>query len=186
MRIEEIANRRLVVIDQFLDPDEIQSLWGFLDKQAYRQSEYDGKETAHIKQWALNLPPDAMSGLGFIQRVEGAVREHFAVKDAMTPSRFYCNALTYGDMTFPHRDCAPGGGLITALLYANHVWKPQWGGETLFYDDAEDPLYSIMPKPGRLALFNGDVIHKAGTPSRECYDRRLTFAMKFQPAESRV
>jgi Rps23 Pro-64 3,4-dihydroxylase Tpa1-like proline 4-hydroxylase len=93
--------------------------------------------------------------------------------------RLYCNNNVYGDMARPHRDSPAGSADVTALLYANPKWRPEWGGETIFYDRHQDAVACVAPRPGRVALFRSAIAHRNGVPSRECYEPRLVLALKF-------
>ncbi len=93
------------------------------------------------------------------------------------PTRVYANAHTYGVDGSLHTDCPPGTGERTALIYLNPVWKPAWGGVTLFTPAESEPL-SVMPKPGRLVIFPGDIPHCACAPMRSCHDLRVTLVFK--------
>ena len=90
--------------------------------------------------------------------------------------RVHCNVSLYGDMQFPHRDRTPG---MTWLYYASAVWEPKWMAETIFYDSNEEPVYAVFPKPGRVVVFAGDILHRGGVPSRECVAARRSLAFKF-------
>jgi hypothetical protein len=45
-----------------------------------------------------------------------------------------------------------------------------WGGETLFYDDAGDAQLAVSPKPDGLLLFDGAIRHagKTAEPQLHC------------------
>ena len=79
-------------------------------------------------------------------------------------------------MQFPHHDITPG---MTWLYYSNPVWEPNWMGETTFYDSDQEPIYAVFPKPGRVVVFAGDILHRGGVPSRECVEARRSVAFKF-------
>ena len=53
-------------------------------------------------------------------------------------------------------------------------------GETVFYDRAGEPFHAVAPKPGRLLLFDGGIVHRGGVPSRKCFEPRLSVAFKFR------
>lgn len=93
------------------------------------------------------------------------------------PVRVYANAHTYGVEGRFHRDCPTGAGEMTALVYLNPVWKPSWGGATLFAPDGAAST-CVLPVPGRLVIFQGDIPHCACAPSRECHDLRVTLVFK--------
>ena len=55
----------------------------------------------------------------------------------------------------------------TLMVYLNHKWDKEWGGEfqvlKSFSDDSEID-FSIDFKPGRIILFDSDLIHRAKAP----------------------
>lgn len=68
--------------------------------------------------------------------------------------------------TIPHTDCECDNG-ITFIYYPHREWKDEWGGETLV--ELEKGNWTpIMPKPGRVAIFKGNIPHH-GLPPNECY-----------------
>lgn len=74
-------------------------------------------------------------------------------------SDFEAHAAVYepGSFYSRHKDNFSGSNqrLLTAILYLNHDWKPEHGGELrLYFDEAENADYiDIPPKAGRLVLF---------------------------------
>ncbi len=78
------------------------------------------------------------------------------------------------------RNAGPRDG-ITALYYANPDWNEHWLGETIFYDEERQPVHAVGVKPGRLAIFHSNILHRAGVPSRECFEPRLSVAFTFVP-----
>ncbi len=90
--------------------------------------------------------------------------------------RIYANFNLFGDFQFAH----PDGKTWTALFFINSVWNANWGGEFLMYEDGPQPIaLSIQPRPGRMVLFDGEIIHRGGSPSKYCLDARITLAIKF-------
>jgi SM-20-related protein len=92
--------------------------------------------------------------------------------------RAYVNCSVYGDGYYLHRDCAAHEQHVTALYYANPEWQPDWGGETIYYNDEEDAELAITPRPGRLVIARGAVLHRGNVPARNCYEERYTLAYK--------
>jgi len=87
--------------------------------------------------------------------------------------------ILYGDSLNPHQDLKEG---YTLLYYANTNagWDPRkCQGETIYYTPDDDPLYAVAPREGRVVLFEGDIRHRAGAPGRECFEPRVTLALKF-------
>lgn len=99
--------------------------------------------------------------------------------------RCYANAHTYGVEGYPHVDSRRSGN-FTAILYINPIWKPEWAGETVFFDEHQDIAQSVMPKPGRLIIFDNRIMHAARGVTRICPSIRVTlmFKTKLKDAES--
>ncbi len=50
---------------------------------------------------------------------------------------------------------------VTVLYYANLLWQPDWGGETIFYNDEQDAVLAVSPKAGRVVVGRGAILHRA-------------------------
>jgi hypothetical protein len=81
-----------------------------------------------------------------------------------------------------HRDCEPADRHVTALYYANSQWHPDWGGETIYYNDDEDAELAVLPRLGRLVIARGAILHRGTVPTRICYEERYTLAYKLNAA----
>ena len=170
-----IGSKSLVVLDGLFSPSAVASLFQFLERVPYRLNDFDSTETAYARHWKADLPvdlPSAMPELGTCLRI---ARETFR-SDALTLQRLHANLHLFGDAQFPHTDLSGG---VTALYYANPEWREDEFGETVFYDDAREPSWTVAPRPGRLAVFDADIVHRAGVPSRACYAPRISVAFKF-------
>jgi SM-20-related protein len=92
--------------------------------------------------------------------------------------RCYANAQSYGSDGTLHRD-SKSPTSYTAVYYPHEIWKPDWAGETLvFNDDATDVVAAIYPRPNRLCVFNGHAPHVARGVSRTCPKLRVTLMFK--------
>tara|TARA_B100001250_G_scaffold46184_1_gene36196 strand:+ start:381 stop:941 length:561 start_codon:yes stop_codon:yes gene_type:complete len=70
-----------------------------------------------------------------------------------------------------HTDC-PGDEGLTFIYFVNKDYKPEWGGHTEVGDE------TVEFKPGRVALFKGNIPHK-GNSFNSCYSGlRATIAIK--------
>ena len=117
-------------------------------------------ETAYAKTLEGRLSTRARPGDAVLGDCIQTARA-LMVGESYAFDRCYTNMILYGDFQGPHID-PPGG--ITAVYYANPEWKEQWLGETIFYDEQRQPVHAVGVKPGRLALFHSDILHRAGVP----------------------
>lgn len=91
--------------------------------------------------------------------------------------RCYANAHTFGVEGYPHVDSRKPGN-YTAIFYINPMWKPEWAGETVFFNDLGDIFQSVLPKSGRMVMFDGRVTHAARGLTRICPAMRVTLMFK--------
>jgi SM-20-related protein len=172
-----LNGRKIIVIDSFLSKSDQKLIAVYLSQEMFTRTETDSKKTRHIQQWVAEKLKKKL--VVYLNSKFGAVlKEHFP-EQQLKLYRSYCNSISYGDVNFPHRDCLSNEDDVTVLLYANQKWERNWGGETIFYDDAEEVEAAVLPKPGRVVLFHGALEHRAGVPNRECYDARLSIAFKY-------
>jgi SM-20-related protein len=96
----------------------------------------------------------------------------------------YANGQTYGQSGEIHTDTNDPGHK-TVVYYCNAYWQPNWGGETIFYTpDHSDIIRAVMPKPGRLLIFDSNIPHAGRDPARLCPVMRVTVTFKLDPAAS--
>ena len=165
----------LQVIDDLVSSSSIASLYAFLEQLPYLLNDLDTDETAHARHWRAVLPLPLALATPVLERCIGLTEQLMG----MERDRLRCvqsNLHLYGDMQFPHVDFPSG---VTAVYYANPDWSETHLGETVFYDENREPVYMVAPRPGRLAVFHADILHRAGVPSRECYQPRISVAFKF-------
>lgn len=91
--------------------------------------------------------------------------------------RCYANAHTYGVEGYPHVDSRKPGN-YTTIFYMNPAWKPEWAGETVFMNDLGDIAHAVLPKPGRMVMFDGRITHAARALTRICPAMRVTLMFK--------
>lgn len=87
------------------------------------------------------------------------------------------NAQVFADKSEIHADSVDEN-FITVIYYANHEWKRDWGGETVFYN--EEPEVVILPKYGRIVMFNSEIEHIGKSPERICDELRTTIALTYE------
>lgn len=92
----------------------------------------------------------------------------------------YINGNTYGTEGYPHIEVfgRRRDWQYTALIYCSRAWKPEWAGETVFFDDNDEICAASLPKPGRALVFRGNIKHVARSPSRFCPIERRVLVFK--------
>jgi len=181
----ELDGQQLHVIDGLFRPDVVRVVFEILKRLAFTLSDYDSEETAYLRHWKAEFeggyhksnPVLTMWHDAIVKKaLETFPRRRLAI------GRIHCNNHLYGDLQHTHTDIVPG---VTALYFANPEWQEDWQGETVFYDRAGEPFHAVAPKPGRLLLFDGGIVHRGGVPSRKCFEPRLSVAFKFREEADR-
>ena len=151
-----------------------------LSRAGFTRTEIARPETADYKHWATEVKIDALVQQPIFELTRRAVLGFAGPRTGYRPYRAYTNVASYGDMLFSHTDCLPDQKDLTALWYLCERWDLEWGGETLFFDSGDEIACAILPRPGRLVVFDGAIKHVGRPPNRICYAPRYTFAIKFE------
>jgi hypothetical protein len=94
--------------------------------------------------------------------------------------RVYASAYTYGTIHEIHSDYLNKNTGITFMFYLNDQWSVENAGETVFYDDSHyDIIKSIIPKPARAIVFDGNIPHDARSSARNVADLRMVITFKY-------
>jgi hypothetical protein len=179
-QMRQVDGRPLILIDGLFRPDFINLFDQFLRSLPFSLADYDVEDTRHVLHWIHEFALGEITTHPLLSFVYSRIRsatEEVSAEPRIRLERVHCNTSLYGDMQFPHHDLTPG---MTWLYYSNPVWQPTWMAETIFYDSQGEPVYAVFPKPGRVAVFAADILHRGGVPSRECVEARRSLAFKFR------
>jgi hypothetical protein len=172
------SGREIIVIDGLLTHDQIATACGAFSKLSFSLCDVDGEDTKYARHWKAEWPAKRVAAIDFFRLVEETVGRIYGAYQ-LELVRVHCNLHMYGDLQFPHVDCSEHEG-VTALYFANATWEREWMGETIFYDSSGDAEYAVAVKPGRLLIFDGNILHRGGVPNRECFEPRLSVAFKYR------
>jgi len=177
-----VGGRRLVVIDRFLSPRAAKGLHELASRRTYRLNDFDSDATAYSRHWKDEVPVEEAASSGLYAAIVDLARSLFPAR-GLVLNRIHYNLHQYGDVQFAHQDSSGDG--VTALLFVNQRWEPSWMGETVFYEDETEPSVVVLPRPGRIAVFEGAILHRAGVAQRECFEPRISLALKMLARPSR-
>ena len=124
--------------------------------------------------------------LDFKNKIEKYLKKHtqkilknLHMFDFLKLERVYASANSYGTVHQSHRDYAlDSKGGITVMYYLNNNWNLNYAGETVFYNN-EEIVKSIIPKPGRVIIFDGSIEHCARDIRRDVNDLRMVLTFKY-------
>jgi SM-20-related protein len=170
-----ISGRELFICDDFIDPVMVQTIAGIVKTLRYQRKE-KSRADVPVSAASADIADARLTSDPFFLRLKSVAQE--MIGESLRDQRAYVNSSVYGDMYYAHRDCSVHRQHVTVLYYANLEWQPDWGGETIFYNDNEDAEVVVSPKPGRLVVARGAILHRGTVPTRACYEERYTIAYK--------
>jgi hypothetical protein len=171
------GERSIWVSDDMFDANLITIVYRVVAGLPHYRTDYDTKAGGflHLKhEWEPAKLDDNPLLRAIRDPIVEAV-EHFYGEYEPVLKRVHANDQTFGDILVGHVDVHPG---VTAIYYVNDSWEQGWDGETMFYD-GDEAVTAVAPKPGRVAVFPADLVHRSGVPSRTCQITRRTIAFKF-------
>ena len=179
--------RAAIVVDGLFSSGEVEAMEQQLMYAPYTWGEGDfagANPAGSVHELALTAPivtqiVERVGELSSVFAAEGERWSEEADPDDFELYRAYVNKFMRSDHPLPHTD-ADFRDHVTLLYYANRVWKRRMGGETVFFDAAGEIGQSVLPRPGRIALFSGAVQHSARPPLPDVYWPRLTLALKWR------
>jgi hypothetical protein len=171
-----ISGRELFVCENMVDPMMVKQIAALVRTLHYVRKEKSRPGVPGLAA-VSDIPAERIAVDPFLCGLRQTVERLFP-DEQFADQRAYVNRSVYGDGYYVHRDCAPHERHVTALYYANLEWQPDWGGETIYYNDGEDAELAITPRPGRLVIARGAVLHRGNVPTRDCYEERYTLAYK--------
>jgi SM-20-related protein len=176
IRKSVISGREVFVCDHLVDDKMVKQIGTLVKTLQYVRKEKSRPGVPGLAA-VSDIPMERIPGDPFLSGLKQAVERLFP-QERFGDQRAYVNCSVYGDTYYIHRDCGAHEQHVTALYYANAEWHPDWGGETIYYNDQEDAELAITPRPGRLVIARGALLHRGNVPTRNCYEERYTLAYK--------
>ncbi len=174
-----VEGREVAIFDGLLPAADVARYTQMLHRVPFTRTEVARPDTAEYRHWVSEMAVPALVNLPLWKATADAVKA-LRPSDTYRPYRVYTNHAAYGDMLFTHTDAQPGAQELTVLWFLCEKWDTEWGGETLFFDDAGDAVFVASPRPGRMVVFDGAIRHVGRPPNRICYAPRYTFAIKLE------
>ncbi len=171
-----ISGREIFICDNMIDPMMVKQVGTLVRTLHYLRKEKSRPGVPGLAA-VSDIAMERIASDPFLRQLRQGVERLFP-GERFSDQRAYVNCSIYGDSYYSHRDCAAHEPHVTALYYANLEWHPDWGGETVYYNDNEDAELIVQPRPGRLVIARGAVLHRGNVPTRICYEERYTLAYK--------
>jgi len=175
-----ISGRELLVCDDMVEPVMIEKIGALVKTLSYRRKEKSRPGVPGLAA-VSEIAAEQIPNNTFLQHLKRIAQEMFP-DEQLGDQRAYVNSSLYGDSYYLHRDCSEDEKHVTVLYYANLHWEPDWGGETIFFNDNYNAEAVVSLRPGRVVVARGAILHRGTVPTRSCYEERLTLAYKLTSA----
>jgi Rps23 Pro-64 3,4-dihydroxylase Tpa1-like proline 4-hydroxylase len=175
-----VDNLPVVVLDDAITDPMFGEFVAFIQNNAaFMPTQTDTQESLLLTgpYWAYKIRKDVFVNTPIYAELLEFVKEYMEDLDWQLIEA-YVNSNQYGDNSYIHTD-STFDNATTCLIYLNESWKPDFAGETIFYNQHEDAEQVVGPKFKRITIFDGKIIHRASPPSRICPLKRLVLVVKF-------
>lgn len=174
------SNKKIYVYDNLFDMATMNSMYEFSTTSMFKINGSDNgllENKEHLSLVSVYNPYD-VERLELIGRLPDEIKEKFNIS-IETMRHAMINLCTPSDRFHTHVDNNFDTG-ITIVYYLNTVWNPEWGGDTIFFDETgTDFEFVSQYKPGRLIIFDSSIPHLIRPSTVLAPHFRFTFAAKF-------
>lgn len=175
-----VDGRPFAVFDGLLNAADIARMVQSLDQGSFTHDESARPDAQQFRHWVVNLTPEVAHALPLYAPTLAAAAMVAGDGSRYRDYRAYCNFASFGDVLLTHTDAQPGTREMTALWFLCREWNLEWGGETLLFNAQQDAEQVVSPRPGRLLVFDGSILHAGRPPQRICHMPRYTLAYKLE------
>lgn len=173
----ELAGKMVAVLDGLLSVSEANKLRFITSEVPLARKGVTTATNHHTFHYVAENSLQVLKGAPLCHILIERIKEIFALK-SVDCDRIVYREIVYGDHFEYHQDSHISGH-VTAIVYLNESWDESFHGETLF--KGEDGVgLSVLPKPGRVTLFDGQLHHSSTAPSRLCFEARKILVFNFQ------
>jgi hypothetical protein len=174
----KVDGQSVYYVDNLVPKEEVDKFSRIAEKLSFTKTEISHERDEYLS-FKVNFKTENFHEKVKMGRIsEDLIRQLYPAKQYRL-YRAYLNMTNFGDVEYPHTDCARDEEDITILYYAHGNWDKSWGGETYFYSRDEVEL-AISPKAGRFLIFPGAVEHVGTVPTRICKTSRFSLVMKYK------
>ena len=178
MKHLKINNKDLYIVDNLFTRQYHDYLYSYTSNMNNYQigfADSDVLERSIHKYYTAQFHNEDIAYTHFFEEVY----KNKKVKEFLTGKKLIratVNSSTASQVNFPHTHHKQW----SLVYYINPDWKPEWAGETLFYnEDLSEIVYASIYKPNRCIIFHGSIPHSLRCQSNIAPNYRFSLAMFF-------
>ena len=167
------------VFDDVISKTDVAMLYRTLLTFSYKQGHKSSvKQEFYETAFVHYYDNEKIKEMSFYKKVKQKIEEELNFN--LILEKAYVHSYGLDQKTLIHAD----NSTPTVMLYCNPNWQFFWGGETILYDDDMEIKKVIVPRAGRVAIFDGNTLHCGRSTTLQAPDRRYAIAFKFLFADS--
>lgn len=172
MEHKELEYGPVWIYDNFLSQELLDEVKPELDKLEFQEIDYGyradpEKELTYDKQLAYLVNGSHMIDVLKFKDIRDRVEALFKQDERLDNKiirRVHLSKISKGDPRHFHIDSSDGE-VYVAVMFLNNEWQSEWDGDLVIQNKGEE--IRVEPKPGRLIIFNGRIVHRGGLVSQE-------------------
>lgn len=172
----------LEIIDNVFDKKTIDTLYGYFRDGSPWWYTGTGKEGTNWRKFYRDLNKDFKEDNILFKKTKEIFDTKLShLKNTHFLEDAYASGYVYGTVHDLHKDGTFPEHCYTIMFYLNKVWNVSYAGETIYTDPLESEIIaSVLPKPGRVVVFDGQIPHVAREVSRTCVELRMVATFKYR------
>ncbi len=177
----ELDQKFIHLIDNYFDKEDTEKIYFYFRDEVPWKFLGSGTDGIKWRKFKYDLIFNNEIENKFKKSTENILK-NLKIFDLLKLERVYASGNPYGTVHESHVDYdIDSDGGITVMYYLNNNWDLSLGGETVFYDtNSYDIQKSIIPKPGRVIVFDGLIEHCARDTVRSFNDLRMVLTFKYK------
>lgn len=177
IKIKDKLDRFIYIVDDALTVSEHDKLYSHIINSNFNIGFEDTASIERSTNKYLHSAwnPEILKQSGFTDALKHT--EIWDIIKDLEVTRITINLSVPSDAYYPH--CHTNE--LALVYYANVDWKPEWAGETIFFEEnLQDIAFASSYKPRRLILADGSIPHTVRPQSHLAPHYRFSLAMFFK------
>jgi len=177
--ILKIGTKVLIKKDNFLSQSHAETIYNFAYNSSYKIGWEDSPDLSARQYPSLHsiVSLKDLSDLGLIKALlDFTAQTKFNIFKQSNFTKAVINLSKPSDVHYTHTH----SNALVALYYINLSWKDEYAGETLFYSNEDEVIYTSKYKPRKLVCFDGAIPHALRPQSIIGPNYRFTLSMFFK------
>ena len=175
------------VIDNVFDEKTIDFLYGYYRDVSPWHFTGEGNVNTNWRKFYKDIGKKSEGDIILSNKANDIFNDKLShLKNTHFLDHAYASGYIYGTVHDMHTDGIFPEHCYTIMFYLNKIWDVSYAGETVYTDPLRSEIIaSVLPKPGRVVVFDGQIPHVAREVSRTCVELRMVATFKYRKKDDR-